>query len=147
MSNEGYNLACILTFPQYQQAGYGKFIISLSYELTKREGKTGSPEKPLSDLGKVSYRSYWTHVLMHLLADCDDNTDITMNDMSQQTGIKTEDIISTLQSLDMIKVKDDSCPGEWTKLHQIDLFAHHSSPFPRVASRFGKVSTLCTSSK
>lgn len=105
VSNEGYNLACILTFPQYQQAGYGKFIISLSYELTKREGKTGSPEKPLSDLGKVSYRSYWTHVLMHLFANCDPNkTDITMNDMSQQTGIKTEDIISTLQSLDMIKV-------------------------------------------
>ena len=95
-----------MTFPQYQQAGYGKFIISLSYELTKREGKTGSPEKPLSDLGKVSYRSYWTHVLMHLFANCDPhNTDITMNDMSQQTGIKTEDIISTLQSLDMIKVR------------------------------------------
>lgn len=105
VSNEGYNLACILTFPQYQQSGYGKFIISLSYELTKLEGKTGSPEKPLSDLGKVSYRSYWTHVLMHLLADCDPNTDITINDMSQQTGIKTEDIISTLQSLDMIKVR------------------------------------------
>ncbi len=105
VSNEGYNLACILTFPQYQQAGYGKFIISLSYELTKREGKTGSPEKPLSDLGKVSYRSYWTHVLMHLLAKCDPNsTDITVNDMSQLTGVKTEDILSTLQSLDMIKV-------------------------------------------
>lgn len=104
MSTEGYNLACILTFPQYQQSGYGKFIISLSYELTKREGKTGSPEKPLSDLGKVSYRSYWTHVLMHLLAKYDGTTDITINDMSQQTGIKTEDIISTLQSLDMIKV-------------------------------------------
>jgi hypothetical protein len=44
-------------------------------------------------------------VLMHLLADCDPNTDITINDMSQQTGIKTEDIISTLQSLDMIKVR------------------------------------------
>ena len=105
VSNEGYNLACILTFPQYQKSGYGKFIISLSYELSKREGKTGSPEKPLSDLGKVSYRSYWTHVLMHLLASCDPNTDITINDMSQQTGIKTEDIISTLQSLDMIKVR------------------------------------------
>ena len=26
-SSEGYNLACILTFPQYQRSGYGKFII------------------------------------------------------------------------------------------------------------------------
>lgn len=48
VSAEEYNLACILTFPQYQLHGYGKFIISLSYELSKREMKQGSPEKPLS---------------------------------------------------------------------------------------------------
>jgi len=108
VSTEGYNLACILTFPQYQKAGYGKFIISLSYELTKREGITGSPEKPLSDLGKLSYRSYWTHVLMNLLANYDpasSQSDLSIQDISTRTGIKTEDLISTLQSLDMIKVR------------------------------------------
>jgi histone acetyltransferase MYST1 len=127
VSDQGYNLACILTLPQYQHKGYGKFIIrygamvkshsmrvnnlmlafllhSLSYELTKREGKTGSPEKPLSDLGKVSYRSYWTHVLIDLLNDHDPNRNLSILDMSIRTGIKTEDIISTLQFLDMIKV-------------------------------------------
>eukprot|EP00934_Nitzschia_sp_Nitz4_P008452 Nitzschia sp. Nitz4//scaffold76_size158648//130885//132553//NITZ4_002567-RA/size158648-augustus-gene-0.144-mRNA-1//1//CDS//3329557908//8442//frame0 len=102
-SAEEYNLACILTFPQYQKHGYGKFIISLSYELSKREQTTGSPEKPLSDLGKISYRSYWTHVLLHLLASHDPKTDISIKDISIGTGIKTEDIISTLQYLDMIK--------------------------------------------
>lgn len=96
-------MACILTFPQHQQNGYGKFIISLSYELTKLEKTTGSPEKPLSDLGKISYRSYWTHVLMHYLAERDPNKDdISLKEMSLDTGIKTEDIISTLQSLDMV---------------------------------------------
>ena len=68
-SQEQYNLACILTFPQHQQHGYGKFIISTSYELTKRECKIGSPEKPLSDLGKISYRSYWTYILMDYLSN------------------------------------------------------------------------------
>lgn len=102
-SAEEYNLACILTFPQYQKHGYGKFIISLSYELSKRENTTGSPEKPLSDLGKISYRSYWTHVLLNLLAKHDPNEDISIKDISMGTGIKTEDIISTLQYLDMIK--------------------------------------------
>mmetsp|Transcript_26793 Transcript_26793/g.37778 ORF Transcript_26793/g.37778 Transcript_26793/m.37778 type:complete len:422 (-) Transcript_26793:702-1967(-) len=103
VSAEDYNLACILTFPQYQKCGYGKFIISLSYELSKMECKTGSPEKPLSDLGKISYRSYWTHVLLHLLAKQNGHDNINIKDISSQTGIKTEDIISTLQSLNMIK--------------------------------------------
>lgn len=96
-------MACILTFPQYQKCGYGKFIISLSYELTKREDKTGSPEKPLSDLGKISYRSYWTHVLLNLLNDQKSSGNTSVKQISQQTGIKTEDIISTLQSLNMIQ--------------------------------------------
>ena len=72
----------------------------------KLEGKTGSPEKPLSDLGKLSYRSYWTYVLMNLLKNYDTttNTDISIGSMSRETGIKTDDLISTLQSLDMLKV-------------------------------------------
>ena len=107
VSSEGYNLACILTFPQFQKLSYGKFIISVSYELSKIEGKAGSPEKPLSDLGKVSYRSYWKYVLFNILAKhdpTDAQTDISIADMSAQTGIKMEDILSTLQALDMIKV-------------------------------------------
>lgn len=38
-SEDGYNLACILTLPAYQRKGYGKFLISMSYELSKIEGK------------------------------------------------------------------------------------------------------------
>ena len=41
-SEEGYNLACILALPAYQRKGYGKLLISFSYELSKLEGKVGA---------------------------------------------------------------------------------------------------------
>eukprot|EP00892_Ulva_mutabilis_P009320 jgi/Ulvmu1/6760/UM030_0096.1 len=100
-SEQGYNLACILTLPAYQRKGYGKALISMSYELSRIEKKIGSPEKPLSDLGLVSYRSYWTRVLLNLLKQREGS--ISIKEMAEETFIKTDDIISTLQYLNMIR--------------------------------------------
>ena len=72
-----------------------------AYELSKREGKVGSPEKPLSDLGALSYRSYWSQVLLEMLHKHRGN--ISIRDISLRTAIRTEDIVSTLQSLGLVR--------------------------------------------
>uniref|UniRef100_A0A3P9HIF8 Histone acetyltransferase n=1 Tax=Oryzias latipes TaxID=8090 RepID=A0A3P9HIF8_ORYLA len=100
-SPDGNNVACILTLPPYQRRGYGKFLIAFSYELSKLENSVGSPEKPLSDLGKLSYRSYWSWVLLEILRDF--RGTLSIKDLSQMTSITQSDIISTLQSLNMVK--------------------------------------------
>lgn len=100
-SLEDYNLACILTLPPYQQRGYGRFLIAFSYELSKKENKLGTPERPLSDLGQVSFRSYWKRVLLEVLYDHQGN--LSIKDISSLTAIKHDDIVSTLQSLNLIK--------------------------------------------
>ncbi|XP_055004585.1 histone acetyltransferase KAT5 isoform X2 [Boleophthalmus pectinirostris] len=105
-STEDYNVACILTLPPYQRRGYGKLLIEFSYELSKVEGKTGTPEKPLSDLGLLSYRSYWSQtileILMDLKPDNGERPQITINEISEMTSVKKEDVISTLQYLNLI---------------------------------------------
>ncbi|CAL1265777.1 unnamed protein product [Larinioides sclopetarius] len=100
-SPDGNNVACILTLPPYQRKGFGKFLIAFSYELSKKEHTIGSPEKPLSDLGKLSYRSYWSWVILEILKDY--RGALSVKELSQMTSITQGDIISTLQSLNMVQ--------------------------------------------
>ncbi|KAG5896467.1 hypothetical protein JTB14_002608 [Gonioctena quinquepunctata] len=97
-----YNVSCILTLPPYQRQGYGRLLIDFSYLLTRVEGKIGSPEKPLSDLGLISYRSYWKDVLLGYLCSRA-GTQLSVKDISQEMAIHSYDIVSTLQALGMMK--------------------------------------------
>lgn len=108
-SAEEYNVACILVLPPYQKKGYGRLLIEFSYELSKCEGKTGSPEKPLSDLGLLSYRSFWSQTIIEKLVKRREKREngeilfVSVNDLSEETSIRKEDIISTLQHLNLYR--------------------------------------------
>ncbi|PWA30309.1 hypothetical protein CCH79_00015676, partial [Gambusia affinis] len=108
-----YNVSCILTMPQYMRQGYGKMLIDFTtfspvqkqqtgYLLSKVEEKVGSPERPLSDLGLISYRSYWKDVLLRYLNSFQ-GKEISIKEISQETAVNPVDIVSTLQSLQMLK--------------------------------------------
>jgi len=119
-SVEELNVACILTFPQFQRKGYGNFLISLSYELTKIEKKVGTPEKPLSDLGKVSYRSYWIRALLEVLTV---DQSLSIDELARMTAIKHEDVVSTLQFLGLVRY----VRGEHVVCATPKLLEQHSS--------------------
>ncbi|EGT32308.1 CBN-MYS-2 protein [Caenorhabditis brenneri] len=113
------NLACIMVFPPFQKKGYGKLMIQLSYEISKREGYVGTPEKPLSDLGKVSYRSFWWWRLMRLFLIHVGHT-VSGSYLSQESGIAVEDIHSTLKTMRMIRPSKEPefVPGEiYVRIH------------------------------
>uniref|UniRef100_A0A668SLQ3 Histone acetyltransferase n=1 Tax=Oreochromis aureus TaxID=47969 RepID=A0A668SLQ3_OREAU len=97
-----YNVSCILTMPQYMRQGFGKMLIDFSYLLSKVEEKVGSPERPLSDLGLISYRSYWKEVLLRYMYNFQ-GKEISIKEISQETAVNPVDIVSTLQSLQMLK--------------------------------------------
>lgn len=79
----------------------------VGYLLTKRENKTGSPEKPLSSLGLLSYRSYWKSVIFHRLLAIhrSDNRKhrVSLDELSQETAMTIDDIVTTLQTNNMIR--------------------------------------------
>ena len=100
-SAEGYNVACILTLPQYQRKGFGKLLIDFSYLLSKRENKLGSPEKPLSDLGLLGYRAYWQETIVDLLME--GKVEANIEDLGAMTAMTTNDVLHTLQNLNMLR--------------------------------------------
>ncbi|RIB02067.1 acyl-CoA N-acyltransferase [Gigaspora rosea] len=128
ISYDNYNLACILVFPPYQRRGYGLLLIDFSYELSKREHKIGSPERPISDLGIRGYHSYWKRTILKILQNYTTNLYsiqegtstingdgmphndngrfmITINEISLMTSIRREDIIFTLQEMGFLKYR------------------------------------------
>eukprot|EP00854_Cymbomonas_tetramitiformis_P003315 gene3315-4172_t len=130
-SSEDYNLACILTLPPYQRKGYGRFLIAFSYELSKKEGRVGTPERPLSDLGQVSFRSYWTRVLLDILKEHRGN--LSIKDLSTMTAIRSDDVVSTLQSLNLIKYwKGQYIISVTPKIIEEHLKNMSSQPYPEI---------------
>ena len=142
-SDAGFNLACILTFPSYQRKGYGRFLINFSYELSKKEEKLGSPEKPLSDLGLVSYRSYWASQLLALLKTMYAEAArearregrgggevnlpaLSIMDLAKRTSFVTEDIVSTFTFLGLLRY----ISGQYLIYAPLELVEELAEKFP-----------------
>ncbi|KAJ2916591.1 hypothetical protein MD484_g3796, partial [Candolleomyces efflorescens] len=103
-SPKDYNVSCIMTLPVRQRKGWGNLLIDFSYLLSKKERRPGSPEKPLSALGAIGYRKYWTLAVMRYLQHAPDN--VRLEDISLATSMTLEDICQTLTEQSMLYVSE-----------------------------------------
>jgi hypothetical protein len=55
---------------------YADYYPRSGYLLSKKEGRVGSPEKPLSGLGEVAYKKYWQITVFGFLRDSPDQPTI-----------------------------------------------------------------------
>ncbi|KAI8646127.1 acyl-CoA N-acyltransferase [Parasitella parasitica] len=120
-SSMNYNVSCILTMPIFQRKGYGQFLIDFSYLLSRKENKTGTPERPLSDLGLLSYRSYWKNILFRALENKEGY--ISIDDLSSTTSLTPDDIVSTLQNNNLIQ--QDKVKGEYSITVDSQMIQNH----------------------
>ena len=98
-----YNVSCIMTMPHYQRRGYGRLLIDFSYLLSKAERQAGTPEKPLSDLGRVSYYSYWKSVILEYIHHHRRGKQITIQGIQADTSMHPQDIALTFMLLGFIR--------------------------------------------
>ena len=73
------------------------------YLLSKREGQPGTPEKPLSDLGRVSYTAYWKSVILEYLHKLKGKDLFSVQDVVRESAMYPADIIYSLSVIGFLK--------------------------------------------
>ncbi|KAK3990891.1 males-absent on the first protein [Cladorrhinum sp. PSN332] len=99
MSWDNNNLACILIFPPWQRKGLGALLMGISYEISRREGLLGGPEKPISDLGKKGYKRFWAGEIARWILETEEEEVVGVGDVSEATWIALEDCLCVLREM------------------------------------------------
>lgn len=109
LNNTDYNLSCILTLPTFRRSGFGFFLMEFSYLLSKREFKLGTPEKPFSDLGLITYKNFWKIKTAETLIKLYEANMkfVTLDELSNLTGMIPTDIIFGLEELQVLYSRED----------------------------------------
>lgn len=134
MSWDNNNLACILVFPPWLRKGVGKILMGVSYELSRREGRIGGPEKPLSDLGKKGYLRFWAARVARAILAAPAKKVFTVKKLSEDTFMLPEDVIAGLKEMGVLNTKkkadgtavvNKAKVREWAKMNVVDVDLTH----------------------
>ncbi|KAI0599723.1 acyl-CoA N-acyltransferase [Biscogniauxia sp. FL1348] len=109
MSWDNNNLACILVFPPWQRKGLGALLMGVSYEISRREGILGGPEKPISELGRKGYKRFWAGEIARWLLALEvsegkgGETLVDVEMCARATWIVLEDCLAVLRDMGVVE--------------------------------------------
>lgn len=93
-------------------------VLRSGYLLSKREGQPGTPEKPLSDLGRVSYTAYWKSIVLEYLYHIKNKNTFSIQEVVKDKAMYPADVAYTLNILGFFK-RDSN--NQWVQLHLAQL--------------------------
>ncbi|MBE3049721.1 hypothetical protein IMZ48_45945, partial [Candidatus Bathyarchaeota archaeon] len=121
LSWDNNNLACILVFPPWQRKGLGSLLMGVSYEISRREGVMGGPEKPISELGRKGYGRFWAGEIARWVLSAEEAV-VDVEECSEATWIVPEDCLAVLRDMGVVeedglgpkkvRASDDAQEGE-----------------------------------
>ena len=94
-------------------------LIDFSYLLSRAERQPGTPEKPLSDLGRVSYHSYWKSVVLEYINNHRDHKQLTIQAIQSETSMHPQDITLTFMLIGFIRKNTNNkfvLSVDWSKV-------------------------------
>jgi len=78
-------------------------LMGASYELSKRDGRLGGPERPLSAPGAASYAIYWGRVVAKMILEKPSNKAVDVKEIVKATCMVTEDVIGALLDMGVVE--------------------------------------------
>ena len=105
MSWDNNNLACILVFPPWQRKGLGKILMGISYEISKREGRVGGPEKPLSELGRRGYMRFWQARVASAILGIKAKTIMSVEQIAAECWMLVDDVMVALKEMGVLEAR------------------------------------------
>lgn len=108
------NVSCIMALPAVQGRGWGQFLISFSYLLTRRQQTSGTPERPLSRLGLLAYENYWRMQVCYVLSS--GKKPLSIRSLSNSTGMTPDDCVYALELLGWFRPELGGIVVDWHNL-------------------------------
>jgi GNAT superfamily N-acetyltransferase len=103
-------LSCVLVLPPFQRQGYGRLLVSVAYEMARREGCGGGPGPLLRvGLGARLLKSYWADAVLNALHRFGREVK-SVEGLAMLTSIANADVAQTLVALELV-VPSARSPG------------------------------------